>query len=157
MVTNNVLNDIQEAIARIAFEAVRAIQYIMESEKGINDKVNANTLVDSDIYNQIEYNVDDKFLIDILINSYIDNIESGRKPFAKRVPIEDLIIWCNKKGIQAGNGIVYAIQDSIYKFGISPRPIMVYAFERWDEMWNQSWADEITNEILAPITDFFNN
>lgn len=152
----NQLDNLIEAFEKIAFEAKRVIQYIMESDKGINEKVGFNTLVDSDIYEQIEIETEDLFIINLFVNSYIDNIESGRKPFAKKVPIQDLIRWCNKKGIPADNGAVYAIQESIYKQGIKPRPIMIYVFERWDELWDE-WADELITEIIEPIRDFFEN
>jgi len=151
------LHNIEEAIQKVAAEAVRVIQYVMESERGINDKVNINTLVDSDIYSDIDVNIEDLSIINILVNSYIDSIESGRKAGAKRVPIDALIIWCNKKGIQADNGVVYAIQESIYKYGISPRPIFDMVYNIWDEHFSKYWADEIFNEIIEPIRDFFNN
>jgi len=156
MAVNPILYDLNEALQRIAFDAMRVIQFIMESDKGINEKTGTNTLIDSDIYNELEIDIHDTSIIDVFVNGYIDAIESGRKPYAKRVPIQDLIVWCNKKGIQASNGIVYAIQDSIYKNGIKARPIMIYVFEEWDKMW-EDWSEELINEILADLTDFFNN
>lgn len=152
----NNIDRLKEALEKIAFESMRAIQFIMESDKGINNKVGFNTLIDSDIYSDIDIEIEDLSIIKLFVNNYIDAIEGGRKPQAKRVPIQDLIIWCNKKGIPADNGAVYAIQESIYKYGIKPRPIMIYVYEKWDEMWSE-WADELVTEILEPITDFFNN
>jgi hypothetical protein len=150
------IDNIQDALYQIADEAKRVIQFIMESDKGINQKVGFNTLIDSDIYDQIDIEVEDISIINILINNYIDNIESGRKPHAPKVPIQDLIKWCNKKGIQADGGAVYAIQESIFNLGIKPRPIMVFVFEKWDEMWDE-WVENIINEIVEPLRDFFNN
>ena len=43
------LRNLKEALENMAFDVKRTLQYIMESNVGINDKVDKNTLVDSNI------------------------------------------------------------------------------------------------------------
>ena len=71
--------ELKEVLDQVAFDIKRAIQYLMESEKGINNKINENTLVDSHIYNELEVNQTDIGLYTVLINDYVTYIESGFK------------------------------------------------------------------------------
>jgi hypothetical protein len=147
---------VQEEIEKIAAEAKRSIQFVMESERGINAKTGTNTLVDSDIYNQIGIDIDNIELINILVNGYIDYIESGRKP-GTWVPIQVLIEWAGKKGLPTSNKFIYSVQRSIFNEGINPRPIMDKVFELWDEYWDKEWADNIFNALTSELDELFNN
>lgn len=60
--------------------------------------------------------------IEILVPDYFKFIESGRKPKAKKVPIQALIRWAKKNNITNVNRAVWAIQQSIYNKGIKPKP-----------------------------------
>lgn len=71
---------------------------------------------------EISYEVKDGE-INIKVPDKITYQEAGRKPRAKRVPIKALIAWGLKYKIQGINRYVYAIQTSIYKKGIRPKPI----------------------------------
>lgn len=147
-----------EELELIAFQTMRTIQFIMESDKGINTKVNVNTLIDSDIYNDIEFNLDKDNLdiINIMINDYINNIESGRKAGASFIPIEVLAEWASKKNITNDNNVIYAIQQSIHKEGIPARPIMKFAEEEIDKHIND-WLNNIFNTLTSYLDEFFNN
>ena len=56
-------------------------------------------LQDSSLVNSIEWQYKDNFFI-LLANDYFQWVDSGRRPRARMVPIEALISWIKKKGIQ---------------------------------------------------------
>lgn len=145
--------DFKEVLEQVAFDIKRAIQFIMESERGINNKINENTLVDSHIYNELEVNQTDIGLYTVLINDYIQYIESGMQP-GHWVKEEYLIPWMVDKGIPTDENTLKKIQGSIYWYGIEPRPIMDDAFERIDSFWDD-WADEIFNALCDELDFFF--
>ena len=70
------LRNLKDALEKMAFDVKRTLQYIMESNVGINDKVDKNTLVDSNIYNELEVSTDDWGMISLYVNYYIDYIST---------------------------------------------------------------------------------
>lgn len=72
--------------------------------------------------NEISYEVKDG-VVNIKVPDKISFQEAGRKRKAKRVPIKALIAWGLKYKVSGINKYVYAIQTSIYKKGIRPKPI----------------------------------
>lgn len=145
--------EFKEALRQIAFDIKRAIQFLMESEKGINNKINENTLVDSHIYDELEVNQTDIGLYTILINDYVEYIESGMQP-GHWVKEEYLLPWMAEKGIPTDNETLHKIQGSIYWYGIEPRPFIEDAFERIDSFWDD-WADEIFESLCSELDIFF--
>ena len=69
------IEKIHEELALIAEQIKRIIQYSME-KNGVNDKIMANTLVDSHIYEDLEVKEEDEGLIKVLIHDYYQYIES---------------------------------------------------------------------------------
>lgn len=82
-------------------------------------------LSDSNIIKSVTYKIQDN-QISVYMPDYYKYIESGRRPLAKRVPIEILIKWMKRKNIAAGreNKAAWAIQRAIYLHGIKPRPFL---------------------------------
>ena len=74
------LNDMHNQLKVIAEEAKGIIMAVLSSDKGINKKVGVNTLIDSNLFNDLNYSVEDFEVVNLLVNDYIDYIESGRKP-----------------------------------------------------------------------------
>lgn len=145
--------DFKEVIDQIAFDIKRAFQYLMESERGINNKINENTLVDSHIYDELEVNQTDIGLYTILINDYVDYIESGMQP-GHWVKEDYLIPWMVDKGIPTDNETIKKVQGSIYWYGIEPRPFVEDSFERIESFWDE-WADELFESLCAELDIFF--
>lgn len=149
--------ELKEVLEQVAFDIKRAIQYLMESEIGINNKINENTLVDSHIYDELEVNQTDIGLYTILINDYVTYIEGGMQP-GHWVKAEYLIPWMVDKGIASDNEtaetFVKCIQGSIYWYGIEPRPFLEASFERIDSFWDE-WADDIFEALCQELDDFF--
>ena len=93
----------------------------------------ASTLVDSYIIalRQAKIKFDDAEItyevkgnnLSIIVPNNISFQEAGRKVKVKRVPIKALIAWGIKYKITNINKYVYAIQTSIYKKGIKPKPV----------------------------------
>ncbi len=73
---------------------------------------------------KIDYSNSDEIII--YANSYAENIQKGRKKFAKKIPINFLIEFVKKNGksVKNVNSVAYAIQNSIYKNGISGKNII---------------------------------
>lgn len=106
----------------------------------------------SELYRTLKVTVNDSSdIFKVIYNDYLDYIDSGRKPKAKRVPIGDLIVWCKKKGLPSDNNTVYAIQQSIYNKGIPSKPIFDFINKSVDMKWDKDWADELFNEITDKI------
>lgn len=69
-------------------------------------------------------------------------VESGRRPGAKRVPVDVLEAWIRQKGFETDakkvRGMAFAIQRTIFEKGISTP---------------QSWAGESTKNFLTKTLD----
>ena len=144
-----------DVLQHIANDIVEIFRVVLDmDEVGMNDKVGKNTLTGSNLQRQLYAQVDSPF-IDIVVNSYIEYVERGRPKYTKKVPIDALRTWAKRKGIPTDNKTLYAIQQSIYLYGIKPRPIMVYV---WREIENN--LDEIFSvlfeEIIKDLNTFFN-
>lgn len=63
--------------------------------------------------------------IQFLAFEYLKFVDRGRRPFAKKVPVEMLIDWIKRYNISypgyTTNKLAYAIQTNIYKYGIEKR------------------------------------
>lgn len=142
-------------LQHIAEDIVEIFRYVLSlDEVGMNNKVGRNTLVDSNLYKQLYATVDSPF-IDIVVNSYIEDIESGIKRFAPMVGIEKLRPWAKRRGIPTDNSTLYAIQQSIYLYGIKPRPIMVHVWKHVDDNMD-SMLSVLFDEIIKDLNTFFN-
>ena len=148
------LDKLHEELGLIAEQVKRCIQASME-KNGVNDKINENTLIDSHIYDELDVSDVDLELIKVLIYDYYQYIESGMEP-GHWVDEEYLLPWMQDKGIPTDNNTLWHIQDSIYRFGISPRPFLDDAWAMVEDYWDD-FADRIIEIMLEDITDFFNN
>lgn len=109
-------------------------------------------LEDSNLYKDLKVEVNENSdIFKVLYNDYLEYIEEGRKPKAKKVPIKDIIEWCKRKGIGSDNNTAYAIQQSIYMKGIPARPILINVDKNIDMQWMNKWSDDIFQEIIKKI------
>ena len=143
---------LHEALGLLAEQAKRVIQASME-KNGVNDKINVNTLIDSHIYDEIDINVVDLEMVQVMVNDYYEYIEGGMEP-GHWVDAEYLIPWMVDKGIETDNNTLWHIQDSIYKWGISPRPFIDDAFAMLDDYFDE-FADGVIKILLEDIDDYF--
>ena len=109
-------------------------------------------LEDSNLYKELKVEVNENSdIFKALYNDYLEYIEEGRKPKAKKVPIKNIIEWCKRKGIGSDNNTAYAIQQSIYMKGIPARPILINVDKNIDMQWMNKWSDDIFQEIIKKI------
>lgn len=147
-----------EALSQIAEEAKAAMMAAMASELGVNRKVGRNTLVEGHIFQEVGVDVVDLELVNILVNDYIQYIESGRKP-GSFPPVSVIAKWAAEKGITTDNRVVWAICQSIYRDGIAPRPIIDANGGFWEQIdheWN-NWSAKIFEAITEQLDNEFDN
>jgi hypothetical protein len=153
--------DVSNAIKAIANEIRMLAEYIMDSDVGINEKVNKNTLKDSLLKSDIMQVISesDNVVIQTLFNHYIVYLEWDRPPFYKKTtgipPIKALIPWARKNGISTDNGTLYAIAYAIFRDGHKGRPILATLDNNVNNYWNDKWSDELFQAIIKELTDYF--
>lgn len=138
-------------------DLMELVREVMESNRGINDKVGFNTLKGSNIYNTLSVKAtnDGDLIFDIILNDYLVFIESGRRAGAKFPPVEPIVRWARSRGIPTDNSTIFLIRRAIARDGIKARPFMDYVLEEVDKMWEKGLADKIFDKIMECIDDFF--
>lgn len=149
--------EISKIVVEFSKDLMELVRMVMESNVGINTKVGENTLVGSDIYKTLSVKAtnDGDLIFDIVLNDYIQFIESGRRKGAKFPPIEPIVRWARKKGIPTDNSTIFLIRRAISREGIRPRPIMAYVFEEVDREWDTNLSDKLFDKIMEEIDNFF--
>lgn len=141
-------------------DIAKLIRMVMDSNVGINQKIRRNTLSTSEIYRELAvYATNDGDLVfDIILNDYIQFIETGRRKGAKFPPVKPIIDWCVAKGLPTDNSTIFLIRRAIARDGIKPRPVLQYVFEELDKTWNDgTWSDRLFDLIMEKIDNFFNS
>lgn len=150
--------EISKLVMAFSKEIMELVRVVMESNLLDNAKVGRNTIIGSDIYRnlQVKAKNDGDLVFDILLNDYLTYIESGRRKGAKMPPVEPIVKWARKNGIPTDNSTIFLIRRAISRDGIKPRPFMSTVMEQID-LNMPNWYDEIFEEIMRLITEFFNN
>lgn len=151
---------IYNVIKAVGEEAKAVMMAAMASELGVNKKprVNRNTIVEGKIFQEVGVEVEDLELVNILVNDYIQYIESGRRP-GSFPPVSVIAKWAADKGITTDNNIVWAICQTIYKEGIAPRPIIDGNGGFWEQVdreWD-NWSTTIFEAITEQLDNEFDN
>jgi hypothetical protein len=151
--------EINRLVMEFTKDIMMLVRGVMEGEDLINRKVGRNTIVGSDIYKalQVKATNDGDLVFDIMLNDYLTFIESGRRKGAKMPPVKPIVDWAKKKGLPTDNSTIFLIRRAISRDGIAPRPFMDKVFNEIDDAWNIGWADELFDEIMKLINDFFND
>lgn len=109
-------------------------------------------LADSDLKKSVEVRPKGGDSLQVWFNDYGRYVISGRKKFARKVPIDALIKFIKKNGIRGRNAkgrfisvnsLAFAIQNAIYKNGIKGRDFLTPAIEGWF-----AFAESILSEAL---------
>lgn len=152
--------EIGKIVMEFSKDLMELVRMVMESNVGINSKTKPprNTLIDSNIYKTLSVRAthDGDLIFDIILNDYIQFIESGRRVGAKFPPVKPIVDWAKKRGIPTDNATLFLIRRAISRDGIKPRPILQYVFEEVDREWDEKLADEIFNKIMQEVDKFFN-
>lgn len=132
---------------------------VMEFSKDIMDivRVVMESNIDSDSYKNLKVIAknDGDLVLDIILNDYLEFIESGRRKGADMPPVEAIVEWAKKHGIPTDNSTIFLIRRAISRDGIAPRPFMATVMEQID-LNMPNWYDKIFDEITKLINDFFN-
>lgn len=127
---------------------------LMSSDFSVNVKSNT-TLEFSRLDTQAKIEKND-WVFDLYYNDYLQYIEEGRKPKARKVPIRPLIDWMKRNLISDDVRVAYAIRESIYKLGIPARPLLEPFENMLDERFEEKIFDEIFNTIITELDKYFN-
>ena len=144
--------DISKIVMEFTKDIMKLVHAVMDGQEFAKDKTS------SDIYKNLQVNAtnDGDLVFDILLNDYITYIESGRRKGADMPPVEAIVEWAKKHGIPTDNSTIFLIRRAISRDGIAPRPFMYKVFEDIDDVWDKNWADELFDELMRMINDFFN-
>ena len=130
---------------------------IMASNLIVNNKVGMNTIApDSNIFKEMYAKASGNIVIELLLNDYVQYIESGRKSGSKFPPLEPIVQWAKKRGIKTDNSTMFLIRRAIAEDGIKPRPFMYKVLNAIDKKWDGEWSSELFQELTKIIDEFFN-
>lgn len=144
------MNDLANKIAR---EIMIVWRQLMSSDFSVNVKSNT-TLEFSRLDTQAKIEKND-CVFDLFYNDYLQYIEEGRKPKARKVPIRPLIDWMKRNLISDDVRVAYAIRESIYQLGIPARPLLEPFGEMLDKRFEEKIYDEIFNTIITNLDKYF--
>jgi hypothetical protein len=111
----------------------------------------------SQLINSLEYKTT-KDGFELIANDYFNYVDKGRKPFEDKVPIQSLIKWIQRYGIQplpnmSINQLAFAIQTSIYKHGIVGKNYSAKVENNIANLSEEKIADYLENQIADDIVE----
>ena len=142
-----------ELAKKITREIMIVWRQLMASDYSVNVKSNT-TLEFSRLDTQAKIENND-WVFDLFYNDYLQYIEEGRKPKARKVPIRPLIDWMKRNLISDDVRVAYAIRESIYQLGIPARPLLEPFGEMLDKRFEEKIYDEIFNTIITNLDKIF--
>lgn len=151
------MNNVELLAKAFAEDVMNITADIMASSMLVNDKVGRNTIApNSDIFKGMYAKASGNIVIQLLLNDYVQYIESGRKAGSKFPPIQPIVQWAKKRGIPTDNSTIFLIRRAIAEDGIRPRPFMYKVLETIDNKWDGEWSSELFQELTKIIDEFFN-
>ena len=98
----------------------------------------------SDLVKSVSYRYKNN-MFSLMANDYYQAVSKGRKPRAKKVPIEDLLDWMKKKNIGGANknSVAYAIQQAIYRHGITGKNFEEAVIDANTKIIEEQMADTV--------------
>jgi hypothetical protein len=92
--------------------------------------------------------------IRIIANDYYEYLSRGRRPLARKVPIQALLRWIRDynirpRGNMSTNQLAFAIQTSIYKNGIRGR--------KYVDKVNRAIQDLVAEELEVQLAEVITN
>lgn len=116
-----------------------------------------SSLNNSDLVKSLEWQYKDNLFI-LLAFDYFKYVDTGRKPRARKVPIQALIKWMQKKGIrptgkQTFTQVAFAIQTAIFKAGIRPKPYTQLIIGSTIEYLSEELAVNLSVQIADAISE----
>lgn len=155
--------ELANIIKEITEDILKGVRDIMSSDVGINQKVGINTLVGSNLYNNIKTQFEqtpDNIVINLFFNHYIEFIESGRMPkHGKKPPVLEIAKWLKRKHIVSSNENImkaaYAVRYAIWRDGYKARKILEALDNYIDSEFDKRYADMIFDALFKEVDDYF--
>ncbi|WP_066834907.1 hypothetical protein [Rufibacter ruber] len=152
-------------------EAARMIkEYIIaEAEKGGRHKFRKDGSSSFVTRTEVEFTTDG---VRIDLPEQAQYLETGRRPFAKKVPIQALIKWLKRYRIggrdqktgrfrkvssKSINDAAWAIQQSIFRNGIKARPFIQASLEYAEKLISEVIEEQLIPDILSIVDFHFND
>lgn len=149
------MDDLANKIAKqITREIMIVWRQLMTSDYAINVKSNT-TLEFTRLDTQAKVEESD-LTFNLFYNYYLEYIESGRKPKARKVPIRPLLDWMKRNFISDDVRVAYAIRESIYQKGIPARPLLEPFGDMLDERFENKIYEYIFETITEKLDKYFN-
>jgi len=138
---------LQQTQKELLIQLELATQKLLETKKGLKG---------SDLVKDIEFEYrNDAFVLMAL--DYYTYVSEGRRPRARKVPIESLIGWIRDKGIPTRgrpvSEVAFMIQRSIYKNGIKGKNFELQVVELDTEIISEKLALDLSNFIVDDLVD----
>lgn len=161
------MTDIEDKILKaIGDDIIEQIRAVFASDVGINSKVGKNTLKDSNLSEQLQYNIvptNKGGAINVEANFYMVYIEWDRPPkYGKRPPVKEIIKWLKRKHIVSKNSTVkevekkaYLISRAIWRDGWKGRKLTPKIMEAIENHWENKASMYIFDELTKIIEDKF--
>lgn len=148
------MDDLAQQIAKqITRDILIVWRQLMASDYAVNVKSNT-TLEFTRLDTQAKVEESD-FQFNLFYNDYLEYIESGRKPKARKVPVRALVDWMKRNMISDDIKVAYAIRESIYKNGIPARPLLEPFGNMLDERFEIKIYDYIFEKITENLDKYF--
>lgn len=151
--------DVNKITRELATSFLTAFRAILQGSVGINTKVNKNTLEKSrlgkDAHTAVKEDEND-VIAELLVNDYIQYIESGRRKGAKFPPVAPIVQWCRRNGIPTDNSTIFLIRRAISRDGVPARTIMTYVYDIMDNEMETDFYDRLFETITDELNKFFN-
>lgn len=128
-------------------------KFLKELEDAYKTVMRKINLASSDLVKQTKFEYKNGDII-VRMFDYADYIDSGRKRGAKGVPIKDLIQWIQEKNISSSipvEQLAFAIQRSIQRKGIRPRPFLEKVHEEVHNLTALFVQRELEKEIIKRL------
>ena len=114
-------------------------------------------LTGTDLIKSIDWQYKNDMFV-LIANDYFEWVSTGRRPRARKVPVEDIIKWMKKKGIapragQTYNQVAFAIVDAIYKNGIKAKNYINPVIDVTSELTSEEIATELSEQIATEIAN----
>lgn len=136
-------------------ELIRTLQTLAEI---LQDELKASLIqqghqATDELINSVEVKVHemtDGVVMDGEFVFYGRNVDTGRKPGTKRVPLDALIEWVQQKGMERdakkARGVAFAVQKTIFEKGISTP-------ESWKGESTKNWMTNVIDRNEQNIAD----
>lgn len=152
---------VQAAVDQIAYAFYALIEAVFEDDDvSTNIKVQRNTLADSRLrydltVEQLETSGD--VVLQALFNHYVVYLEWDRPPFyGQQPPIDALVDWAEKNGIDTDANTLWAISYAIWRDGHAGRPIFATIDREVTARYMGAWSDSLFEAVTDNLEMFFN-